>query len=173
MSPGVAPAGRPDADEVLTALFRAHYTGLVALAVCLTGDKPAAEDLVQDAFAKMYRHWHRLREPDRALAYLRACVANGHKSRLRRLQVARRHATTLLPDAASAEEQAMLAGEHADLVGALRRLPTRQRQVLALRYFAELTDPEIASCLSLAASSVRVHAHRGLAALTRHVEAQA
>jgi len=66
----------PDADTALVALFTANYAGLLGLAVVLSDDRFTAEDLVQDAFARMCRHWHRLRDPGRALAYLRACVVS-------------------------------------------------------------------------------------------------
>ena len=159
--------GGPDADEALTLLFRAHYSDLLGLAVVLTGDRASAEDLVQDVFARTYRHWHRVRDHERALAYLRAGVANGARSRLRRIAVARRHASPPPADIASAEEHAVLAEEHAEVLRELHRLPGRQRQVLAMRYYADLDDAAIAAALSIAPSSVRVHAHRGLAALTR------
>src|SRR5687768_7179855 len=88
-----------DADTALTELFRAHYASLLRLAVLLADDHATAEDLVQDAFARMHRSWGRLRDPDRALPYLRASVVNGSRSRLRRLRTARRHAEAAPPDA--------------------------------------------------------------------------
>jgi RNA polymerase sigma-70 factor (sigma-E family) len=159
-----------DADTALTQLFRAHYAGLLRLAVLLADDHAGAEDLVQDAFVRMHRSWGRLRDPDKALAYLRACVVNGSRSRLRRLRTARRHHEPPSPDAPSAEQVAADHQEHADVYAALDRLPQRQRQVLVLRYYGDLSEAEIAATLGISAGAVKSHAHRGIAALELALE---
>ena len=71
------------ADEAVTALFGAHYRPLVRLAALLLHDTGAAEEITQDAFVALHGHWHRLRDPDRAVAYLRQCVVNRSRSALR------------------------------------------------------------------------------------------
>ena len=156
-----------DADSALSALFAAHYGGLLRLATALHGDPQAGEDAVQDAFARMYLRWDRLRDPDLALGYLRTCVANSARSRFRRLRVARRYVPAFVPYAASAEEHALERGDHEDVLAALKALPRRQQQVLVLRYYGQLTEAEIAGTLGIAAGTVKQHAVRGIAALGR------
>jgi RNA polymerase sigma-70 factor (sigma-E family) len=160
-----------DADTALTQLFRAHYGSLLRLAVVLADDHATAEDLVQDAYVRMHRSWGRLRDPDKALAYLRACVANGSHSRLRRLRTARRHVEPAHPNAPSAEQVAAEHQEHADVYSALGRLSQRQREVLVLRYYGELSEAEIAAALGISTGAVKSHAHRGIAALEQAMEA--
>ena len=72
----MAPAQRWDADEAVTQLYAAHYTGLVRLAALLVRNSGEAEEIVQDAFVAMHGRWRRLREPDKALGYLRRSVVN-------------------------------------------------------------------------------------------------
>ena len=71
------------ADDVTT-LYREHALGLIRLAVVMLGDRPAAEDVVQEAFCGLYRRWHTLADPAKALAYARSSVINGCRSVLRR-----------------------------------------------------------------------------------------
>src|SRR4051795_6608458 len=98
---------RRDADEALVALYSAHYRSLVRIAALLLHDTPAAEDVVQDAFVAMHASWRRLRDPDKALAYLRQAVVNRARSRLRHLKVVDKHAPAPFPDAPSAEVGAL------------------------------------------------------------------
>src|SRR5690349_17529241 len=98
----VATPGEPawSADDAVAALFAAHYRGLVRLAVLLLHSDAAAEDVVQDAYVALHRRWWRLRDADRALAYLRTSVVNGARSALRKRGVADRHAARVLQTAA-------------------------------------------------------------------------
>jgi RNA polymerase sigma-70 factor (sigma-E family) len=164
---GVARENRGDAAvAAVTDLFREHHLELVRLALVMTGDLATAEDVVQDAFERLHRGWHGLRQPSSGLAYVRASVLNGCRSAHRRAAVARKHAPQLAeppwrggPDAAADERGA--------LAGALRRLPRRQREVLVLRYYLDLDVAEIAGTLRITPSSVRATNTRGLAALAR------
>lgn len=158
------------ADAAVTALFRAHYPGLVRLAVLLVDDDGSAEDLVQDAFARLHRRWSRLRDEDAAYAYLRTAVVNGSRSRLRRLRTARRYAPPYVPDGPSPEGDAIVREDHAEVRAALRSLPARQREVLVLRYYAAYGEAEIADALGISRGAVKSHASRGIAALTRSLE---
>jgi RNA polymerase sigma-70 factor (sigma-E family) len=168
----VAHGQRWSADEAVTHLFGAHYRPLVRLAVLLLGDQGAAEEVVQDAYVRMHQHWRRVREPDRALAYLRACVVNGARSALRRRGVAQRYldAATALPDAPSAESGALGVLEQQAVLAALRRLPTRQREALVLRYYADLSEAEIAEVMGISRGAVKSHTARGVAALRQSLE---
>jgi len=162
-----------DADSAVTALFRAHYGSLVRLAVLLVDDDGSAEDLVQDAFARLHRRWGRLRDEDAAYGYLRTAVVNGSRSRLRRLRTSRRYVAPHDADAASPEADAIVREEHGAVRAALRSLPARQREVLVLRYWSSFSEAEIADTLGISRGAVKSHASRGLAAVTRSLEGPA
>ena len=158
----------PDAEHAITALYEAHAIGLIRLAVVMLGNRQGAEDVVQEAFCGLYRRWAQLAEPDRALFYVRASVLNGCRSELRaRLRNARRIASALPGSVASAEDLALIADEHREVLAAMRRLPERQREALVLRYFADLGAPEIALSMGITEGTVKSTTSRALAALAR------
>ena len=159
-----------DADEAITQIYAAHYRSLVRLAALLLRDVGASEEVVQDSFIAMHGAWRRLRDPDRALAYLRQSVVNRSRSVLRHRTVELRHAPAPMPDAASAEHGAMGSLEHQEVIVALRRLPERQREVLVLRYYADLSEADIADALGISRGAVKSHASRGMAALRTTLE---
>ncbi|HET7303380.1 MAG TPA: SigE family RNA polymerase sigma factor [Segeticoccus sp.] len=175
-----APAARWAADDALTELYAAHWHRLVRLSYLLVRDQQVAEETVQDAFVAMHRRWHDLREPDLALAYLRRSVVNGSRSVLRHREVERRHLPRLhsLPGVgadrrttvASAEQEALDHETGDRLLHALSALPDRQREVLVLRYYLDLSEAQIADALQISAGSVKAHAHRGLRALRQREE---
>jgi RNA polymerase sigma-70 factor (sigma-E family) len=148
-------------------LYREHALGLMKFALLLTGDRGAAEDVVQDAFLGLHRHWDQVKDPARVLAYLRTAVVNGARSRHRRHLVARR----LRPDppgpVQSAESSALAREVRRELLRAVQALPRRQREVLALKYFLDLGEQEIAETLRISRSTVASTASRALAALGR------
>jgi RNA polymerase sigma-70 factor (sigma-E family) len=160
----------PGAPSV-TGVFRTHHAELVRLAVLLLGDRPSAEDVVQDVFARLCGR-DLLPAGDGALAYVRAAVLNGCRSALRRRALARRiGGARELPgwDAAqqSAEHEAILAEDRRQVLAALARLPRRRREVLVLRYWLGLSEAEIAQVLGISPGTVKSTAARGLAALAR------
>jgi RNA polymerase sigma-70 factor (sigma-E family) len=156
------------ATVAVTDLFREHHLELVRLALVMVGDQETAEDVVQDAFERLYHGWNRLREPSSALAYARSSVINGCRSVMRRSAVARKHAPKLAGTSGSGPADTGSAGDdHADLADALQLLPQRQREVLVLRYYADLDVAEVAATLRIAPSAVRSTCSRGLAALAR------
>jgi RNA polymerase sigma-70 factor (sigma-E family) len=159
-----------DADEAITQIYAAHYRSLVRLAALLLRDVGASEEVVQDSFIAMHGAWRRLRDPDRALAYLRQSVVNRSRSVLRHRTVELRHAPHPMPDAASAEHGAMGSLEHQEVIVALRRLPERQREVLVLRYYADLSEADIADAIGISRGAVKSHASRGMAALRTTLE---
>ncbi len=162
-----------DADEAITQIYAAHYRSLVRLAALLLRDVGASEEVVQDSFIAMHGAWRRLRDPDRALAYLRQSVVNRSRSVLRHRTVELRHAPAPMPDAASAEHGAMGSLEHQEVIVALRRLPERQREVLVLRYYADLSEADIADAIGISRGAVKSHASRGMAALRTTLEKSA
>ena len=159
-----------DADDALVGLYRAHYRSLVRLAALLLDDIGSSEEVVQDAFISMHLGWGRLRDPEKALAYLRQTVVNRSRSRMRRRQVAEKHAPKPMPDGPSAEHEAIGLAERDAVVAALRLLPDRQREAVVLRYYGELSESEIARAMGVSNGAVKSHVHRGIAALTRHLE---
>ncbi|MGN6522071.1 MAG: SigE family RNA polymerase sigma factor [Actinomycetes bacterium] len=157
------------ADEELSALYTAHYRSLVRTAWFLVHDAPLAEEIVQDAFVAMHQGWRRLRDRDRALAYLRQSVVNGVRSSLRRGQTASKYAPVIAlddsPGAGGARDVADDVADRQRLVLALRQLTARQREALVLRYYGDLSEQEIADTMGVTPGAVKTHASRGLAAL--------
>ncbi len=156
-----------DPDAAVEQLYAAHWRSLVRLSVLLVRDVGTAEEVVQDAFVEMHGRWSRLREPDKALAYLRRAVVNRSRSRLRHLTVVRAHASRQpAPGVVRGADEAVLEGDRRSLVlDALADLPRRQREVLALRYYVDLSEAEIADTLGISRGAVKSHASRGSAAL--------
>jgi RNA polymerase sigma-70 factor (sigma-E family) len=170
---GTAVAPAWGADDAVTHLYAAHYGSLVRLAALLLHDTAVAEEVVQDSFVAMHGAWRRLSDPERALAYLRQSVVNRSRSALRHRAVAQRNAPPPAPAPASAEQGALLALEHAAVLAALRRLPQRQCEVLVLRYYADLSEAEIADAIGVSRGAVKSHASRAMAALRAELEATA
>ncbi|MFF9350963.1 RNA polymerase sigma factor [Streptomyces sp. NPDC014734] len=157
----------------ITGLYQAHRLPMVRLAVLLVDDQQSAEDVVQDAFIALYRrHGDRLDHVDNALAYLRTSVVNRARSVLRRRRTARAYVPPHEADAASAEDHVLLGDEHRRVLDALRQLTTRQREVLVLRYWSDLSEAEIAETLGLSRGAVKSTASRALDALERLMRAQ-
>ncbi|PRZ31387.1 RNA polymerase sigma-70 factor (sigma-E family) [Antricoccus suffuscus] len=154
-----------DADEALTKLYTEHYRSLVRLAATLLDDPGASEEVVQDAYVKMYGAWKRIREPAAAIGYLRTTVLNLARSRMRRRLVARKHAPKPPPDAPSAESGAMESIEQDRVLAELHALPARQKEVLVLRYYNDLSESQIADTLGISKGSVKTHASRGMTTL--------
>jgi len=164
---------RLDADAVVEGLYAAHWRQLVRLAVLLIGDLGIAEEVVQDAFVAVHGRWGRIRDPEKALAYLRQAVLNRSRSALRHRSVVERHAIREAGREMSgpgADETALAAARCVAVIAALRRLPRRQREVLALRYYLDLSEAEIADALCISPGTVKSHASRGATALRRHLE---
>lgn len=157
-------------DDVLGHLYVTHRLSLVRLAVLLVGDQATAEDVVQDAFAAVCRRWRALDDVTSAVPYLRRAVVNRARSVLRR----RRVADAFRPDRQhhehSAEDAVLLAIEHRQLLAALRLLAPRQREILVLRYWAGLSEAEIAETMGISKGAVKSMAHRSLAALRKRLE---
>ena len=155
-------------DGGLEAAFRAQYLPLVRLAALLV-DRDAAEEIVQDAFVRTFGKLHRV-PADKVPQYLRAAVVNGARSQLRHRQVQRRHPAAPAPPAESAEAGGVAGAAQVEMLARLDELPARQREVLILRYYLELSEVEIAAALGISTGSVKTHAHRGLAALAAQME---
>ena len=152
-------------DHALAELHRTHYRSLVRLARLLVDDDASGEDIVQDAFVRVFQAWDRVDDP---VKYLRATVMNGARSGLRRL-VARRYVAPIARATPGADEFVVVQSERVAVQDAVRALPRRQRECLVLRYYADLSEADIAATLGISPGSVKSHSHRGMTALTRVV----
>ena len=148
--------------EEFTAWAREAARPLLRTAAALTGDRHAAEDLVQDVLARVYVAWPRVDDPD---AYAHRAVVNASLSRWRGL--ARR------PEAPLGERQVLVdpgrgqaaVDDRALVVHALQHLPARQRAVLVLRYLEDRTERQTADLLGVSVGAVKSQTSRALARL--------
>lgn len=173
--PGRGPTGW-SADQAISQLYAAHWRGLVRLAWLLLRDQEVAEDVVQEAFVSTYRRWSSLRSPEAAVGYLRTATVNGSRSALRKRGVRERHAATQTADAErhvdSAESFAIAAGTRDEVMAVLSDLPARQREVLVLRYYLDLSEADIADTLGISRGAVKSHASRGISTLRDRIPAR-
>jgi RNA polymerase sigma-70 factor (sigma-E family) len=151
--------------QTIDDIYRTHRMSMVRLAILLVDDLGSAEDVVQDAFAGLYRHWDSLRDTQAAIGYLRTAVVNGSRSMLRRRRTARAYVPPHIADARSAESMAMLTTEHQAVITALQELAPRQREILVLRYYGGLSEAEIAEATGLTTGTVKSTASRAVAKL--------
>jgi RNA polymerase sigma-70 factor (sigma-E family) len=138
------------ADNDFEALYADEADAMSRLAYLMLGSAEPAKEVVHDAFARVYERWDRVDNPG---AYLRTCVVNGCRDRLRRRGVERRHRPDQVADAQL--------GAH-ELLDALAHLPHRQRAVVVLRFYEDRSVADIASLLGLREGTVKSHLHRGL-----------
>ncbi|MEV6675687.1 SigE family RNA polymerase sigma factor [Streptomyces erythrochromogenes] len=155
----------------LTATYQAHYRSLLGLAALLLDDTASCEDVVQEAFIRVHSARNRVRDREKTLAYLRQTVVNLSRSALRRRILGLKLLSKPMPDMASAEEGAYDQLERDDLIKAMRGLQRRQREVLVLRYFADMTESQVAETLGISLGSVKAYGSRGIAALRVAMEA--
>ena len=170
--PGVLDRQAGSRDAVTT-LYAEHAVGLIRLAVVMLGDRPAAEEVVQEAFCGLYQRWGRLSDPGKALPYARSAVLNGCRTALRRRARWQSRPVAdpeLWETAESAESSVLASEEHREVLAALRRLPDRQRETLVLRFYLELGEAEIAEAMGITPGTVKSTTSRALAALGRLLE---
>jgi RNA polymerase sigma-70 factor (ECF subfamily) len=169
-----APAGAVPVDGIdhlyalptesdFEALYLRDWHSVLGLAVALTGDRAAAEDLTQEAFAVAYRDWNRIGAYDRPGAFVRRVVANGATSRGRRLVRENRALARL----AGRRTEAVLPPEADETWALVRRLPRRQAQVVALTYLSGLTLAEAAEVMEVGVETAKTHLSRARASLAR------
>jgi len=166
-------SGEWDAARAVTAIYTTHYRSLVRLAVLLVRDVATAEEVVQDSFIAMHGAWRRLRDTDKALSYLRQSVVNRSRSVLRHRMVVDKNAPKPAPDMPSAEQGAMSLLERTAVIAALRTLPPRQREALVLKFYADLSEAQIATAMGISRGAVKSHTARGVAALRVVLELEA
>src|SRR5690606_37203648 len=143
----------PDFD----AFYRREYRTVAGLAYALSGSRFGAEDIAQEAFLAAYRRWDEIGRYDRPGAWVRRVVANRSVSTIRRRVVEARAVPRLFR---GEEALPALTDEAADVWQAVRRLPRRQAQVIALHYLEDLPVDHIAEILDQSANTVRTHLRR-------------
>lgn len=158
------------ADRMFTELYSVHHRALVRLAVLLVRDVPTAENVVHDAFVATLAGWDRLRNAEDALAYLRQAVVNRSRSVLRHRMAVEKAQKETPPDMPSAEHAVLAQLERSAVIAALRGLPERQREAIVLRYYADLSEAEIAATMRISRGAVKSHTARGMAALRAALE---
>ena len=140
--------------------YRARYAWAVSVAHLLTGDRSVAEELVQDSFSRMHGRFDDLESP---AAFLRVCVVNAtrswHRRQAREIRFLR---SSTVPPPVELQVQ--------ELLDAVDRLPYRQKAVIVLRYYADLSEAEIAEALGCPCGTVKSLASRALARLEKEVE---
>lgn len=156
-----------DREAEFAELFAALWPRLYRMAVAVAGDRGAAEDAVQTAFAKAYAGWSRVRRADHVEAYLRRMVVNeilgARRTGWFRRERPQEHVdpgrVTLAHDDAVAERDAVWA--------AVQALPLRQRAVIVLRYYEDLSEEQIAAALGCSRGTVKSQASAALTNLRR------
>jgi RNA polymerase sigma-70 factor (sigma-E family) len=162
-----AAARRPgDGPPLINDLYHSRRLSLVRLAVLMVDDLPTAEDIVQDVFTALYRrHGPDLRNVTDPNAYLTTGVVNAARSALRRRRTARAWTPPPPDTIPAAEDEALLGESDREMLRALHGLTARQRQVVVLRYWSELSEEEIADTLRISRGTVKSTAHRALSVL--------
>jgi RNA polymerase sigma-70 factor (sigma-E family) len=153
-------------DPDFLEFFAAEFWPLRRVGFLLTGDWDQAEELAQEAMARTYAVWPRVRGYNRPAAYARKVLLNRHRSLLRRAVVETRHLVASRPED---RHQPDFAGDDLVLWQALQHLPPRQRAAIVLRYYLDLPEAEIAAAMRVSPGSVKTHLHRGLAALANQL----
>ncbi len=156
-------------DGAVAALFDAHYAGLCRLATLLLDDPGQAEEAVQEAFLRTFVGWRRLRHPEHAGAYLRAAVVNQCRSRGRRRVTEQRGNRTVWAGTEDKAGSADIerAGDVLAVLDAVRTLPTRQREAVVLRYYADLSEADVAQALGCSVGTVKSQLSKARATLAR------
>jgi RNA polymerase sigma-70 factor (sigma-E family) len=171
--PRIPVLAHADADTTIAVLYGLHYRSLVRLAALLVHDIATAEEVVQDSFVALHAGLHRLRDSEKTLSYLRAAVVNRARSVLRHRVVVDRNAPKPAPDMPSAELGALALIERSSVVKALRSLPGRQREVVVLRFYADMSEAQIAAAMGITRGAVKSHTSRAMAALRSVLERDA
>jgi RNA polymerase sigma factor (sigma-70 family) len=162
MADGAAHEAISARESDVSELFRAYYLDLVRLAARLVNSSAAAEDIVQDVFASVQRRGKRLDDP---VPYLRAAVVNRARSVLRRRRVAALLGVMSSAHAQPADTAALERAEQTRVLAAIKRLPGRQREIVVLRFYEDLTVAEVAHLLGISPGAVSSSAARAMTTL--------
>lgn len=155
----------------LAVMFESSYLGLVRLAAAFVGERPLAEDIVQEVFGRVHAHPPKLNDPDAAARYLRVSVLNASRNavRARGRRAARdRTADTFRADHVdSAEQSALELLRKGHVRASVMTLPARQRDVIILRFLSDLSIAETARTLGISQGAVKASTTRALKCLSQ------
>jgi RNA polymerase sigma-70 factor (sigma-E family) len=157
-----------DKDAEFEAYMTARQPSLLRTAYLLSGDRHTAEDLVQTALAKLYLSWDKVEKRDLLDGYVRRIIVNEHNSLWRRAWKRREHSTDVLPDHRTVADRHD-DGQSAALWDFVQTLPRKQRAVIVLRYYEDLSEAETAGLLGISVGTVKSQASRALAAMRSRV----
>jgi len=160
-----------NADRAVTVMYGEHYGPLVRMAMLLVGDVASAEAVVQDSFVAMHGSWHRLKDSEKALPYLRQCLVNRSRSALRHRIVIGRNTPRPHPGTHRAGRQAPPPPEQG-VIGVLQALPPRQREAVVLTYYGGLTEAQAASAMGISSVAVKSHRAQAIEALRAVLRAE-
>jgi RNA polymerase sigma-70 factor (sigma-E family) len=138
-------------DEAFAELVHAAWPGLYRTAYLLLGEHQLAEDLVQTALAKTYASWGKVREPAAAAGYARVVLANTAASWFRRRSWRNELPSSALPELPTSAEPS----DRPAVLAALATLPPRQRAVVVLRYYDDLSVRDVAHALGISEGTVK------------------
>ena len=163
--PSSAPMPDPQSRDRMGGLFAEFAPGAIRLAYLLTGDRPLAEDVVQEAFVRVGGRLRHLRDPEGFGPYLRRTVVNLVRTEFRRRRLQRRHDALERPEPASDLAGLGAILERDRLRAALLQLSARQRAAIVLRFYEDLSEREVADILGVRPGTVGSLVSRGLAIL--------
>jgi RNA polymerase sigma-70 factor (ECF subfamily) len=166
LHPSPRPPGRTGAGGEFAAFYERELARVVAVVVSLTGDRATAEDIAHEAFASAFRRWATIRRYDRPGDWVKRVALNQAVSRFRRRRVEERVLGQL---ARRRDPQRREHDAEDPLWAAVRALPRRQAQVVALLYIDDLTIERAAATLGLSEGAVRSHLHRAKRTLAARV----
>jgi RNA polymerase sigma-70 factor (sigma-E family) len=157
-----------DRDAEFAAYMTARQPSLLRTAYLLTGDRHTAEDLVQTALAKLYLSWDKVQRRELVDGYVRRILVNEHNSLWRRAWKRKEVSTDVLPDLQSVTDSPD-DGRGAALWEFVQTLPRKQRAVVVLRYYEDLSEAETADILGISVGTVKSQASRALANMRARV----
>ena len=157
-------------DEEFREFMRGRWPAMVRLAYGLTGDLGHAEDVAQAAFARAYASWSRVARTGNPDAYVRRIVINENNTRFRKRRVTERLVDAVPEPPASSTGPADALGDSEALLKALRALGPRQRAVIVLRFWMDMSEAETAAALGCSVGTVKSQASRALAAFRGSAE---
>jgi RNA polymerase sigma-70 factor (sigma-E family) len=173
--PGVGARVKAQAQHEKDAEFEAYMAArqpsLLRTAYLISGDRHAAEDLVQTALAKLYLSWEKVHDRQMVDGYVRRIIVNEHNSLWRRAWKRKEVATDEVPDRVGVADSPDH-GERSALWEFVQTLPRKQRAVVVLRYYEDLSEAEIAATLGISVGTVKSQSSRALAALRERVHTQ-
>jgi RNA polymerase sigma-70 factor (sigma-E family) len=153
-------------DADFSAYMAARQPALLRTAYLLTGDRHTAEDLVQTALAKLYLSWDRVQRHESLDGYVRRILVNEHNSLWRRAWKRSEFSSDVVPEGAVSDVYDD--GQAGEVWAAVQTLPRKQRAVIVLRYYEQLSEAEIAHTLGISTGTVKSQASRALATLRKH-----